>query len=699
MALSQSTTNSMDNNTSNIMTFEQKSDAFDEFTRVAKNKPATVFTTTDSQGNVYPLVVKFNCDFGGEQSKNVAMWRKKIRQIMRWHEESFHCNTCTENLHNLSIYAAKSGQVVFTNEQINIFNGLPEANYTNRLLNKIVNLMKHHTSTVIPPFRLELCTDIQLRHGYAVTNDGEEFEHHVGHTNSYLSYPLSNKQKEMKEAFTNLSDIMFQFLDKLTRLADIESVRNRCQVILKHLSEHSYGNKYSAAVEWIISTCNDYQAAGQPVLPWDRIEIVAKMISQSHLGLNSDRKRISFHLQQANGAILNWLENAHNENALKGLIRETLNPKNYQQRKPAAVETWGAGGKGSTVGQLAKVRKLLGDFSVKFATVESLQRNRPSSTFVVPTSDYDSAVRTSDAYAALTSAAKNAKNRKSNHSLAAWSSDPYSDFSKITSIQELARNLQNIKPGDRLEFRYPANEPMVMYEFTKTHSDAWKIQSEDCDGDAATRGFSWSFLGNNSPHITLRTMKWGALKAIHFAGRERCVLVLQEPSRYSTPYSISTIEMAEKIRDEFNNSPSEIGRRQGFGAWALSSIAHSFGQTVLSLMPSVWMQPYYDGETPIIGPGFCRSSKKGHEGEFSFEKDIQFRIMRRDRKVWPFGEFHSIRRFDSPPVKVSPPKTATSTGASDDWVEKLRCLKNLYDEGIISKYDFENKKASILANN
>ena len=699
MALSHSTTNSMNKNTSNIMTFDQKSDAFDEFTRVAKNNPATVFTTTDSQGNVYPLVVKFNCDFGGEASKNVATWRKQIRNIMRWHEESFHCNTCTENLHNLSIYAGKSGQVVFTNEQINIFNGLPEANYTNRLLNKIVNLMKHHTSTVIPPFRLELCTDIQLRHGYAVTNDGEEFEHHVGHTNSYLTYPLSNKQKEMKEAFTNLSDIMFQFLDKLTRLADIESVRNRCQVILKHLSEHSYGNKYSAAVEWIISTCNDYQAAGQPVLPWDRIEIVAKMISQSHLGLNSDRKRISFHLQQANGAILNWLENAHNENALKGLIRETLNPKNYQQRKPAAVETWGAGGKGSTVGQLAKVRKLLGDFSVKFATVESLQRNRPSSTFIVPTSDYDSAVQTSDAYAALTTAAKNAKNRKSNHSLAAWESNPYGDFSKITSIQELARNLKNIKPGDRLEFRYSANEPMVMYEFTKTHSDAWKIQSEDCDGDAATRGFSWSFLGNNSPHITLRTMKWGALKAIHFAGPERCVLVLQEPSRYSTPYSISTVEVAEKIRDEFNNSPTERGRRQGFGAWALSSIAHSFGQTVLSLMPSVWMQPYYDGETPIIGPGFCRNSKKGHEGEFSFEKDIQFRIMRRDRKVWPFGEYHSIRRFDTPQAKVSPPKSVTSTGASDDWVEKLRCLKSLYDEGIITRLDFENKKASILANN
>ena len=28
---------------------------------------------------------------------------------------------------------------------------------------------------------------------------------------------------------------------------------------------------------------------------------------------------------------------------------------------------------------------------------------------------------------------------------------------------------------------------MVMYEFTKTHSDAWKIQSEDCDGDALKR--------------------------------------------------------------------------------------------------------------------------------------------------------------------------------------------------------------------
>ena len=73
--------------------------------------------------------------------------------------------------------------------------------------------------------------------------------------------------------------------------------------------------------------------------------------------------------------------------------------------------------------------------------------------------------------------------------------------------------------------------------------------------------------------------------------------------------------------------------------------------------------------------------------------------MRRDRKVWPFGEYHSIRRFDSPPAKVSPPKTVTSTGASDDWVEKLRCLKSLFDEGIITRLDFENKKASILANN
>ena len=187
--------------------------------------------------------------------------------------------------------------------------------------------MKHHTSTVVPPFRLELCTDIQLRHGYAITNDGEEFEHHVGHTNSFMMYPLSKKQKEMKLAFRDLSDIMFQFLDKLTKLADVHDVCSRCQVILKHLKEHHYGSKYIAAVNWIISTCQDYHALGRPSLPWDRIEIVANMISQSHLGLNSDRKTISFHLQQANGAIMNWLENGHTEHALKGLIKETLNPQ------------------------------------------------------------------------------------------------------------------------------------------------------------------------------------------------------------------------------------------------------------------------------------------------------------------------------------------------------------------------------------
>ena len=120
-----------------------------------------------------------------------------------------------------------------------------------------------------------------------------------------------------------------------------------------------------------------YQAA-ETTNPYHgtRIEIVAKMISKSHLGLNSDRKRLSFHLQQANGAILNWLENAHNENALKGLIRETLNPKNYQQRKPAAVETWGAGGRVQLSDSLPRF-VLLGDFSVKFATVEFYRETDP----------------------------------------------------------------------------------------------------------------------------------------------------------------------------------------------------------------------------------------------------------------------------------------------------------------------------------
>ena len=324
---------------------EEKSDAFDHFTHIAKKYPATAFTASDIDGEVYPVIVKFNCGFGGKTSKSVATLRKKIRETMRFHEESFHCNTCTENLNSLSLYAAKSGSVVFTNEQIEIFSGLPEANYTNKLLNKIVNIMKQYRETAIPPFRVELCTDKTLMHHREITRDGPEFEHHVGHVDRFWSSPLPKKQKIMMAAFTDLSDIMFQFLDKLTNLADIDSVRDRCHVILKHLKQHNYGNKYSAAVEWIISTCNDYQEAGQPSLPWERIEIVANMISKSHLGLNSDRKSISFHLQQANGAILNWLENAHNENALNGLIRETLNPKNYQQRKPASIETWGSGGK------------------------------------------------------------------------------------------------------------------------------------------------------------------------------------------------------------------------------------------------------------------------------------------------------------------------------------------------------------------
>lgn len=701
MAMSHSIINTKSNNTGNIMSFEEKSEAFDEFTRSARNNPATVFTTADNDSNVYPIVVKFNCDYGGQESKNVAIWRKQIRNIMRFHEEGFHCNTCTENLHNLSIYAGKSGQVVFTNEQIGIFNGLPEANMSNRLLNKIVNLMKHHNRSVIPPFRLELCTDIGLRHGYAITNDGEEFEHHVGHTNSFMMYPLSKKQKEMKIAFTDLSDIMFQFLDKLTKLADIHDVCSRCQVILKHLKEHHYGSKYTAAVEWIISTCQDYHDAGRPSLPWDRIEIVAKMISRSHLGLNSDRKTISFHLQQANGAIMNWLENGHTEHALKGLIKETLNPANYQQKKPAAVETWGAGGKGSTAGQIIKVKKLLGDFNVRFATVESMMRNRPSSTFVVPTSGFDEEkTGANNAFASLTLAANNAKKRKHNHSLASWASDSYSDFNNITSLYELARNLDNVKPGDRLEIRYDADEPMALYEFYNTHGDAWKLRSEGAHN--ITTGYSWSFLGRNSQYRTLNENTWGGVHAIHFAGSTRCVFVMQDHpyTTYNTGFTFKkTYNKASMMRSEFNSGHDEKARRTGFGAWALSSVAHSFGQTVLSIMSQVIMDPLTD-EIPILGPGFCRSNMAGHEGEMVFGKDIQIRITRRSKKIWPpTSEYHSIYRFESSPTKVSPHKSVAPASSTSDWVEKLRTLKSLYDEGIITRVDFENKKASILANN
>ena len=116
---------------------------------------------------------------------------------MRFHEESFHCNTCTENINSLSLYATKSGSVVFTNEQIEIFSGLPEANYTNKLLNKIVNIMKQYRETAIPPFRVELCTDKTLMHHREITRDGPEFEHHVGHVDRFWSSPLPKKQKIM----------------------------------------------------------------------------------------------------------------------------------------------------------------------------------------------------------------------------------------------------------------------------------------------------------------------------------------------------------------------------------------------------------------------------------------------------------------------------------------------------------------------
>lgn len=685
----------------NIMSFQEKSDAFDEFTLVAKNNPATVFTAKDNNDVAYPLLVKFNCDYGGEVSKRVSVWRKHIRSTMRFHEESSHCNTCTENLNSLSLYAAKSGLVVFTNKQIGIFNGLPEANNTNKLLNKVVNLMKHHSSSQVPPFRLELCTDIGLRHGYAITNDGVEFEHHVGHTNSYMRYPLSKTQITMKAAFTGLSDIMFQFLDKLTNLANIGEVCGRCKVILKHLKQHHYGEKYTNAVNWIITTCEDYQVAGCPSLPWDRIEIVANMISRSHLGLNSDRKPISFHLQQANGAILNWLENAHTEKALHGLIRETLNPTNYQQKKPAPVSTWGSGGKGSSAGQIAKVQKLLGDFNVSFATVESMMRNRPSSTFVVPSGRFaEEKTGASNAFASLTLAATDAKKSNKNRSLAKWGSDPYSDFGKVTSLRELARKLKNIQDGHRLEIRYSADEPMAMYEFSNTHSDAWKLRSEN--EDDTTTGYSWSFLGYNSEYRTLNSNTWGGVHAIHFAGSTRSVFVMQDHpyTTYNTRFTFKkTYDKASIMRSEFNSSSSEKARRTGFGAWALSSIAHSFGQTVLSIMSQVTMEPLTN-ETPILGPGFCRSSKEGHEGEFQFGKDIQIRVTSHGRKIWPpTSEYHSIWRFDPSPNQATLPKSVAPPPSTGDWVEKLRQLKALYDEGVITSADFENKKASILASN
>ena len=72
---------------------------------------------------------------------------------------------------------------------------------------------------------------------------------------------------------------------------------------------------------------------------------------------------------------------------------------------------------------------------------------------------------------------------------------------------------------------------------------------------------------------------------------------------YNTRFTFKkTYDKASIMRSEFNSSSSEKARRTGFGAWALSSIAHSFGQTVLSIMSQVTMEPLTN-ETPILGPG------------------------------------------------------------------------------------------------
>ena len=661
------------------MSYEELSQRFDCYIKHAPFHPTPVWEIEGKDGELLYVMAKLTL------TPNVGLARRMLRKQMRYGTSgypSLRCQECADNINELALYRGSNKQpFVFPDSMMETTPGkqLPDAVKCNAVL-KDMNIALNSDNKTIPYFMPTLCNQRKLKHEYEIAGkspEGRDFHHHIGYADNYHTV-WNLRLKEIDEALEDISPLMFQFIQKMINYAEVPDTIERLRQIKEVLDKETYGETFRHAVNWQIDILEQYIAMGEPKSGFGRIPLVVRAIARSNLGINETNRMISFDMQQANNTIDNFICNAGSKSQLQGLVRETLNPKNYKQRKGYGEDSKSGVTTAPSESHIRATQKTLGNFTIQVATLEDLVTDRPDYTWLFNTKYQEIKNTAAGAFDALVSKTK----IQPKHRMKMWKSDAHSECYGYTSIFQVLDYGRHLSPNHVIQVRSRMTEAGVVVRIGDTDDKCWKVKGQD-----SSVAYSWSFgnVASTSHDI------WCTLHGAHHIdvnGSTNLILVAET----------SEGVLRRRVEDAVKSNS-----RTGIGSWALSSYAErSCGQNLISVAKMVTYNDLPYGKTPIYGMGLCRNTTPAKEGQFHRDEVVEWRIVEinqynRAEQVWPMSGTAKVSMFDRP--KITAPKLVRQVGleeASDTVMDRIKKLKALLDADIITKHDFETQKARIL---
>ena len=660
------------------MSYEELSQRFDRYIKLAPFHPTPVWEIEGKDGESLYVMVKLML------TPNVGLARRMLRKQMRYGTTgypSLRCQECADNISGLALYRGSNKQpFVFPDSMMETTPGkeLPDAVKCNAVL-KDMNIALNSDNKTIPYFVPTLCNQMKLKHEYETQGkspEGRDFHHHIGYADNYHTV-WNLRLKEIDDALEDISPLMFQFIQKMINYAEVPDTIERLRQIKEVLDKETYGETFRHAVNWQIDILEHYIAMGEPKTSFGRIPLVVRAIARSNLGINDTSKMISFDMQQANNTIDNFICNAGSKSQLQGLVRETLNPKNYKQRKGYGEDSRSGITTAPSESHIRATQKTLGNFTIEVATLEDVITDRPDFTWHFNTKYQEIKETAASAFDALASKSK----KQPTHRMKAWKSDTHGECHGYSSIFQVLDYGRHLPPNHVIQIRSRMTEAGVIVRIGDTDDKCWKVKGQD-----NTVAYSWSFgnVASTSPDI------WSTLHGAHHInvhGATNLILVAEKGEGV----------LRRKVEDAVSTNS-----RTGIGSWALSSYAErSCGQNLISVAKMVTYNRLPYGKTPIYGLGLCRNTTPSKEGQFHRDEVVEWRIVKINRynkaeQIWPMSGVGKVRMFDRPKI-VEPKNVQQNTGAAQsEMLARIGKLKALLDAGAITQYDFEKQKARIL---
>lgn len=662
-------------------------------------KHGETWKITDKNGNTWYVCAQSIAHYNSQLSN----LKKQIFKTTKFGPGSFKCHICATHAKNVGCLFGPGEKFIFQigNEESKCYHCITK-------LSSLVRRIKEVSLENIKHFRLRLCTDELLYHHEkelgADPIDGDLLKHYIGHADCFHSQQdinTNNNLKTIDKALQDLTLIMYNFFIKLRKISGYNTLKSRLDVIKNALENSTYGHTYLHATNWLIDCLphifHDQTSNYNIDNIINKIPGIITAIVNSNLGLDENNLTISFDLQQANNAILNWLVTSSNKQHIIELINSTLDPNNYKQRKSADCVS----GKNNNISlpssrHFEATRKALGkngkDFAIIAAGLSRTKVMRPENTFV---KSYRALLESNSSAQAFDKINHLGNNKKSK--VPDWddidmfidnalNDDDLTVCSLFTLLEKLPVNYEMLIRSTFFEFA-------SLVEIQNTDPSYWHCNTNGKYDDIA---YSWQFMGtgiSKLPSVAIDTAKWYNLQGGHIlsgGNMKNAIFIIN----YHNSCLWSTL----------NNIISSNTQTIGIGSWALSSKGErNHGKTLMNVCSLIKAKSCDHNDVPIVGIGVSANLVNINNSQVEYfhskDKKILWRIKypngmiseTKEIKYFTKPKPHNINTGDE--VRGSLNKVLDKEVKSIE--DKLKAINHFCDVGLINK-ETRDKKISDL---